>query len=261
MSCARMRGCWGRVASALADRGSARRMAGGGGGLGCAWRKRVLRTLAYVDLANTGLYMPMESVLFPKYFTDRNEPAHLGWVLMALSIGGLIGALGYAVLSQYMKKRTTMLIAVLTLGVAMTVIAFLPPLALVLGLWVVVGIGGWILGRFALGHVRPAGRIAARLVFVATLVAAGWGVWKGIETRVQAASPSASQERFTEATLPQLRASGKPWFLYFTADWCTTCLVNEGAALHRRWAPVRVRPPVPGWRRRRRPACWPRARP
>ncbi|QQS05658.1 MAG: thioredoxin family protein [Fibrobacterota bacterium] len=105
--------------------------------------------------------------------------------------------------------------------------------AVVAGLWVVVGIGGWILGRFALGHVRPAGRIAARLVFVATLVAAGWGVWKGIETRVQAASPSASQERFTEATLPQLRASGKPWFLYFTADWCTTCLVNEGAALHR----------------------------
>ena len=109
-------------------------------GLGFVWRNRVLRTLAFVDLAITGLYMPMESVLFPKYFTDRNEPAHLGWVLMALSIGGLIGALGYAVLSQYMKKRTTMLIAVLTLGVAMTVIAFLPPLPLILGLCVLVGL-------------------------------------------------------------------------------------------------------------------------
>jgi len=40
------------------------------------------------------LYMPMESVLFPKYFTDRNEPAQLGWVLMALSVGGLIGRWG-----------------------------------------------------------------------------------------------------------------------------------------------------------------------
>ena len=109
-------------------------------GLGFVWRNRVLRTLAFVDLAITGLYMPMESVLFPKYFTDRNEPAHLGWVLMVLSIGGLIGALGYAVLSQYMKKRTTMLIAVLTLGVAMTVIAFLPPLPLILGLCVLVGL-------------------------------------------------------------------------------------------------------------------------
>ena len=100
------------------------------------WHNKVLRTLAFVDLTVTGLYMPMESVLFPKYFTDRNEPAHLGWVLMALSIGGLIGALGYAVLSKYMKKRTTMLVAVLTLGVAMTVIAFLPPLPLILALCV-----------------------------------------------------------------------------------------------------------------------------
>jgi H+ antiporter protein len=116
-------------------------------GLSFVWRNKVLRTLAFVDLAATGLYMPMESVLFPKYFTDRNEPAHLGWVLMALSIGGLIGALGYAVLSKYMKRRTTMLIALLTLGVAMTVIAFLPPLPLILGLCVVVG--------FVYGPIAP----------------------------------------------------------------------------------------------------------
>ncbi|PRC45577.1 MFS transporter, partial [Mycobacterium sp. ITM-2017-0098] len=60
-------------------------------GLRFVWNNKVLRTLAFVDLAATGLYMPMESVLFPKYFTDRNQPAQLGWVLMALSIGGLIG--------------------------------------------------------------------------------------------------------------------------------------------------------------------------
>ncbi len=39
-------------------------------------------------------YAPVECVLFPKYFTDRNEPVQLGWVLMALSVGGLVGALG-----------------------------------------------------------------------------------------------------------------------------------------------------------------------
>ena len=109
-------------------------------GISFVWHNKVLRALAFVDLTVTGLYMPMESVLFPKYFTDRNEPAHLGWVLMALSVGGLIGALSYAVLSKYMRKRTTMLVAVLTLGVAMTVIAFLPPLPLILGLCVIVGL-------------------------------------------------------------------------------------------------------------------------
>ena len=109
-------------------------------GLRFVWNNKVLRGLAFVDLTVTGLYMPMESVLFPKYFTDRNEPAHLGWVLMALSIGGLVGALGYAVVSKYSSKRAIMLTAVLTLGVAMTVIAFLPPLPVILILCAIVGL-------------------------------------------------------------------------------------------------------------------------
>ncbi|BBX68945.1 MFS transporter [Mycolicibacterium psychrotolerans] len=116
-------------------------------GLRFVWHNKVLRTLAFVDLAATGLYMPMESVLFPKYFTDRNEPAQLGWVLMALSVGGLIGALGYAVMSKYTRRRTVMLTAVLTLGVAMTVIAFLPPLPVILVLCAVVG--------FVYGPIAP----------------------------------------------------------------------------------------------------------
>ncbi|BBX31043.1 H+ antiporter protein [Mycolicibacterium mageritense DSM 44476 = CIP 104973] len=116
-------------------------------GLRFVWHTPVLRTLAIVDLVATGLYMPMESVLFPKYFTDRNEPAQLGWVLMALSIGGLVGALGYAVMSKYLSRRATMLIAVITLGVAMTVIAFLPPLPLILVLCAIVG--------FVYGPIAP----------------------------------------------------------------------------------------------------------
>jgi H+ antiporter protein len=116
-------------------------------GLRFVWNNKVLRTLAIVDLAATGLYMPMESVLFPKYFTDRNEPTQLGWVLMALSVGGLIGALSYAVMSKYSRRRTVMLTAVLTLGVAMTIIAFLPPLPLILVLCAIVG--------FVYGPIAP----------------------------------------------------------------------------------------------------------
>jgi H+ antiporter protein len=122
-------------------------LAGIAEGLRFVWHTPVLRTLAIVDLVATGLYMPMESVLFPKYFTDRNEPTELGWVLMALSIGGLLGALGYAVLSKYMSRRATMLTAVITLGVAMTVIAFLPPLPLILVLCAIVG--------FVYGPIAP----------------------------------------------------------------------------------------------------------
>lgn len=38
---------------------------------------------------------------------------------------------------------------------------------------------------------------------------------------------------FSEANLAQARASGRPVFLYLTADWCLTCKVNEAAAIER----------------------------
>ena len=38
---------------------------------------------------------------------------------------------------------------------------------------------------------------------------------------------------FSEAALAQARASGKPVFAWFTADWCLTCKVNEAAAIER----------------------------
>lgn len=36
---------------------------------------------------------------------------------------------------------------------------------------------------------------------------------------------------FSEATLARARADGKPVFIWFTADWCLTCKVNEGIAI------------------------------
>jgi H+ antiporter protein len=109
-------------------------------GIRFVWNLRVLRTLGLIDLIVTALYLPMESVLFPKYFTDRHQPAQLGWALMALGVGGLAGALGYAVLSKYMRRRTTVLAAALTFGAATAGIGFLPPLPLILVLCAVTGL-------------------------------------------------------------------------------------------------------------------------
>ena len=109
-------------------------------GLRFVWHTPVLRTLAIVDLVATGLYMPMESVLFPKYFSDRAQPAQLGWVLMALSIGGLVGALGWTVLSRIASKRATVLTATITFGAASLVIGLLPPLPVILVLSVLIGL-------------------------------------------------------------------------------------------------------------------------
>jgi thiol:disulfide interchange protein len=56
---------------------------------------------------------------------------------------------------------------------------------------------------------------------------------------VPAAGPSAASsgvlgaEPFSEQRLAELRAERRPVFVYFTADWCLTCKVNEGAVLNR----------------------------
>jgi MFS family permease len=109
-------------------------------GLRFVWNLRVLRTLGLIDLVVTALYLPMESVLFPKYFTDRHQPAQLGWALMALGAGGVAGALGYAVLSKHTRRRTAVLTATLTFGAATAGIAFLPPLPVILVLCAVTGL-------------------------------------------------------------------------------------------------------------------------
>ncbi len=109
-------------------------------GMRFVWNLRVLRTLGLIDLAVTALYLPMESVLFPKYFAERHQPAQLGWALMALAIGGVAGALGYAVLSKYTRRRTAVLTATLTFAAATAGIAFLPPLPVILALCAVTGL-------------------------------------------------------------------------------------------------------------------------
>ena len=109
-------------------------------GMRFVWNLRVLRTLGLIDLAVTALYLPMESVLFPKYFADQHQPAQLGWALMALGAGGVAGALGYAVLSKYTRRRTAVLTATLTFGAATAGIAFLPPLPVILVLCAVTGL-------------------------------------------------------------------------------------------------------------------------
>ncbi len=109
-------------------------------GLRFVWRDRLLRTIALVDMIVVALYMPVESVLFPVYFTDLDRPAQLGWVLMAMSVGGVIGALAYGSLAARVPRRSLMLVAVSVLGACMVAMAFLPPLWAMLVLAFAIGL-------------------------------------------------------------------------------------------------------------------------
>lgn len=52
-------------------------------------------------------------------------------------------------------------------------------------------------------------------------------------TPVNAAHSVLPSEPFSDARLASARASGKPVFVWMTADWCITCKVNEQAAIER----------------------------
>jgi thiol:disulfide interchange protein len=100
-------------------------------------------------------------------------------------------------------------------GMAMGIAA---ALALGLGLW-------WIGARAAAPH-----RLAALAVLVAA-VAIPTALLRPVEASAAAADTLLGAEAFSEARLAALRAQGRPVFVYFTADWCISCKVNERGAL------------------------------
>jgi len=107
--------------------------------------------------------------------------------------------------------------------------------ALVAGLWILLAVAAWILGRWALPHFSGAVRWTARSTFLVLAVLAFAVATVALPRSVQGRPVAAAvgHEAFGEGTLSGLRASGKPWFLYFTADWCLSCQVNERVALER----------------------------
>ncbi|MEQ1496471.1 MAG: thioredoxin family protein [Novosphingobium sp.] len=115
----------------------------------------------------------------------------------------------------------------------------------------------WLASRlagsdFALGALLVAGIVIVLLVWLGRRqrqsVAAGTGWWAilaavlifaatGLPGLVRQGSTATDSilpsQPFSETALAAARASGKPVFVYMTADWCLTCKVIEAAAIER----------------------------
>jgi len=93
------------------------------------------------------------------------------------------------------------------------------------------GLALWWLGvrqRGGANFTLPlAGGVAAS---VAALLAIGNMAPAADAVRIDAPAGLAAQP-FSSAKLAALQASGQPAFVYFTADWCVTCKINERGAL------------------------------
>ena len=159
----------------------------------------------------------------------------------------MAAAMGAALLLPWWQGLA--LFAALGLGLALPFLAlgFVPPLRKMLprpGPWmgtfkkvlaVPMGLTAlalvWLCWRLGgTGFALLAGSLA--LAAVAVLFAIGRRVYSE-ESSVARADGLIAAEPFSEAALAEARASGQPVFVWFTADWCVTCKVNEGVAIER----------------------------
>lgn len=97
------------------------------------------------------------------------------------------------------------------------------------GLAVTAGVAAllWWLGRAQARERRFAGLVA--LLIAGVLMAGGVVALN----RAQPLAQALAANSFSAVAVERARASGKPVFLYFTADWCLSCKVNEAGAINR----------------------------
>jgi thiol:disulfide interchange protein len=103
--------------------------------------------------------------------------------------------------------------------------------AVLLAAFVMLALAAWLWGvtRDLSARGRGIGAAVAALILIG--LAYGLSLLSGMSAPV--ATAAISSEKFSDAKLASLRASGKPVFVDATAAWCITCLVNEQAVLSR----------------------------
>jgi len=101
-------------------------------------------------------------------------------------------------------------------------------LVLVVGVLLALGITGRLQRKGKMAW--PAfGLVAAPFLAFAAIALPSVHEAKGAELKESIHTPQA----FSRDALAKARASGKPVFLWFTADWCVTCKVNESTSIER----------------------------
>ena len=92
-----------------------------------------------------------------------------------------------------------------------------------------------LVGLFVTGVFQRKARSGAMLVLAVLVLFLGLGTALLPQPEPQAASAESLLDpiEYSEAALAEARVSGRPVFVWFTADWCVTCKVNEGVAIER----------------------------
>lgn len=106
----------------------------------------------------------------------------------------------------------------------------LPLLWLMLGL-VLVAMGCWIYGRWSLPHKAARTRLIAVVLALTAAVAGLWMGWPQKPEKKHVAQPVFDHgllwEPWSNASVKDYVAAGKPVYIDYTAKWCATCQFNK----------------------------------
>jgi predicted MFS family arabinose efflux permease len=116
-------------------------------GVGTLWRDKPLLSLVGLYTMLTAIYMPVESIVLSRYFQDLDEPQTLGFVLSAMSVGIVIGALQFHRAVRMLSPRNLVVISMSLIGAVVCGMAFLPGAVAFIGLGLALGL--------AFGPVSP----------------------------------------------------------------------------------------------------------
>lgn len=116
-------------------------------GVSTLWLDKPLLSLVGLYTMLTAIYMPVESIVLSRYFQDLDEPQTLGFVLSAMSVGIVIGALQFHRAVRILSPRNLVVISMSLIGAVVCAMAFLPDAIAFIGLGLALGL--------AFGPVSP----------------------------------------------------------------------------------------------------------
>jgi MFS family permease len=116
-------------------------------GIKALWHDKPLMSLVGLYTLLTAIYMPVESIVLSRYFRDINEPQTLGFVLSAMSVGIVIGALQFHRAIRVFSPGNLVIISMTLIGAVVCAMAFLPNAIIFIGLGLALGL--------AFGPVSP----------------------------------------------------------------------------------------------------------
>jgi MFS family permease len=116
-------------------------------GMSALWNDKPLLSLVGLYTLLTAIYMPVESIVLSRYFQDLNEPQTLGFVLSAMSVGVVIGALQFHRAVKIFSPGNMVIVSMTLIGAVVCAMAFLPNAIIFIGLGLALGL--------AFGPVSP----------------------------------------------------------------------------------------------------------